>query len=178
MPLPVLSFDTVAVTVPRSPACAATEAVCVSLTSESEKANWPAVDKPVEKVLSATAPEAVKIERTKIRDVELVTPKLLEPDWKAKARWFGEKVGMLLLLLPITPAALADTRVTVPVSKSLTKTWFAPFAPDTRLVDADWNAILVLSGEKAASWLELPLAGAPLASAETSVMAPSARSFT
>lgn len=83
--------------------------------------------------------------------MKLVTPRLLEPDWKAKARWLGEKVGMPLLLLPMTPAALADTRVTAPVSKSLTKTWLAPFKPEIKLVDADWNAIFALSGENAPS---------------------------
>lgn len=87
-------------------------------------------------------------------------------------------MGIELLLLPRTPAALADTRVTVPASKSLTKTWFAPFAPDIRLVDADWNAIFVLSGENAPSWVELPLAGTPLASVDTSVTAPLAKSLT
>lgn len=66
MPAPVLSFDTLAVTVPRSPAWAVTEAVCVSLVSASENDNWPAVDKLAAKELSITAPEAVKIERTKI----------------------------------------------------------------------------------------------------------------
>lgn len=44
---------------------------------------------------------------------------------------------MVLSLLPITPAALAEARVTVPVSKSLTNTWLAPFTPETRLRDAD-----------------------------------------
>lgn len=76
----MLSFETPAVTVPRSPVWAATEAVCVSLVSASENANWPAVDKLAEKVLSITAPEAVKIGRMKICDVKLVTPKLPEPD--------------------------------------------------------------------------------------------------
>lgn len=66
MPLPVLSFETLAVTIPRSPDWAVTEAVCVSVTSASENANWPAVDKLVEKVLSITAPEAVRMERIKI----------------------------------------------------------------------------------------------------------------
>lgn len=80
MPLPVLSFETLAEAAPRSPDCAVTEAVCVSLTSASENINWPAVDRLVEKALSATVPDAVKIERTKIWDVKLVTPKLLEPD--------------------------------------------------------------------------------------------------
>lgn len=65
MPLPVLSFETLAVTIPRSPDWAVTEAVCVSLVSASENANWPAVDRLVAKELSATAPEAVKIGRTK-----------------------------------------------------------------------------------------------------------------
>ena len=76
----MLSFETLAVTVPRSPAWAVTEAVWVSVESASEKANWPAVDKLAAKALSATTPEAVKIERTKIWDVKLVTPKLPEPD--------------------------------------------------------------------------------------------------
>ena len=62
----MLSFETLAVTVPRLPVSAVTEAVCVSLVSESEKANWLAVDKVVAKELFATAPEAVKMERTKI----------------------------------------------------------------------------------------------------------------
>ena len=66
VPVGVVSVETLAVTVPRSPAWAVTEAVCVSLTSGSENANWPAVDKLVAKELSDTAPEAVKIERTKI----------------------------------------------------------------------------------------------------------------
>lgn len=46
-------------------------------------------------------------------------------------------MGIELLPLPITPPALVDTKVMEPVSKSLTKAWFAPFAPDVRLVDAD-----------------------------------------
>ena len=174
----MLSVVTLAVTVPRSPVWATTEAVCVALVSGSENANWPAVDRLVEKELSATAPEAVKIGRTKICEVKLVTPKLLEPDWKASARWFGEKVGIELLPLPTTPAALADARVTLPVSKSFTKAWFAPFAPDKRLVDADWNAIFVLSGENAPSWVLLPLAGTPFESADTNVIVPATRSLT
>ena len=69
--------------------------------------------------------------------MKLFTPRFVELDWKAKARWFGEKAGKPLLPLARTPAALDDAGVTDPVSKSLTKTWLAPFAPDIRLVDVD-----------------------------------------
>src|SRR5712691_5646823 len=121
---------------------------------------------------------ATKIWRTKIWNVPFVTPKLLAADWKANAVRSGEKFGSLLELLPGTPLASVDARVTAPVVKSLMKTCSPLLPPGTRFVAADSKAISMPSGENTASWLVLPFASTPLASLETRVSAPVVRSLT
>ncbi len=88
----------------------------------------------------------------------------------------GEKRAVVLELNPATPDASAETRVTAPVTRSLTTMSYAFVSSATRLSARVSNATFVPSEEKVAFWLVL-LACTPSALVETSVTAPVTRSL-
>ncbi|GJD76556.1 hypothetical protein CFIICLFH_4814 [Methylobacterium goesingense] len=132
-------------------------------------------------VLSVETRVVVPVPRslTKMSCRPLVSPvtRLLEVLTKATRVPSAEIEAAVLGPRPCAPALSVETRVVVPVPRSLTKTSVVPLvSPSTRLLAVLWKATRVPSAEIAAMALAL-LASAPVLSVETRVVVPVRRSL-
>ncbi|GJD74274.1 hypothetical protein CFIICLFH_2508 [Methylobacterium goesingense] len=98
--------------------------------------------------------------------------------WKATRVPSAEIEALLLMLLACAPVLSVETRVVLPVVRSLTKTSVKLFvSPTTRLLAMLWKAMRVPSAEIEALLL-VPLTCAPALSVETRVVVPVVRFLT
>ena len=133
-------------------------------------------------VLSVETRVVVPVPRslTKTSVEPFVSPvtRLLALLWKATRVPSPEIEALMLVPALCAPALSVETRVVVPVPRSLTKTSVVLFvSPATRVLALLWNATRVPSAEIEAMLL-IPLTCTPVLSVETRVVVPVARSFT